>query len=156
MSCGEWIMSYRNDIINLEKKYSETNVSQGEVLSNETKKRINQNYNRNQQKRRVDAILNNVKNKDSLKEEVHDIIRTVNLKELCKNCKEEVIIAVIILYVQKSRNSEFRVNRTRLWREYKLTWLKYSLILERLLQQTRENKPIRNNRKVDNEQLIRW
>lgn len=148
-------MSYKKDIQNLEKKYSETNVSQGEVLSNETKKRINQNYNRNQQKRRVDAILNNVKNKDSVKEEVHDIIRTVNLKDLCKNCKEEVIIAVIILYVQKSRNSEFRVNRTALWREYELSWLKYSLILESLLQQTRENKPIRNNRKVDNE-LIRW
>lgn len=156
MSCGEEIMSYKTDILNLEKKYSETNVSQGEALSNETKKRINQNYNRNQQKRRVDAILNNVKNKDSLKEEVHDIIRTVNLKELCKNCKEEVIIAVIILYVQKSRNSEFRVNRTRLWREYDLTWLKYSLILERLLQQTRESKPIRTNKKVDNEQLIYW
>ena len=156
MSYGEEVMSYKTDIVNLEKKYSETNVSQGEVLSNETKKRINKNYNRNQQKRRVDAILNNVKNKDSLKEEVHDIIRNVNLKDLCKNCKEEVIIAVIILYVQKSRNSDFRVNRTALWREYELDWLKYSLILERLLKQTRESKPIRTNRKVDNEQLIRW
>ena len=31
----------------LEKKYSETNISKGEVLSNESKKRINKNYNKN-------------------------------------------------------------------------------------------------------------
>jgi len=149
-------MSYGGHIRNLEKRYSETNVSQGEVLSNETKKRINQNYNKNQQKRKVDAILNNVKNKESIKEEVHEIIKNNTLKNLCKNCPEEQIIAVIILYVQKVRNSKYRIDRTRLWLEYDLSWRKYSMIVERMLQFERESKVIRSDRVVDNEQLIRW
>lgn len=150
-------MSYSNHIRNLERKYSETNVSEGEVLNTDTVRRINKKYNKNQQKRRVDAILNNIKNKDSIKEEVHDIIKNVELKSLCWNCREEQIIAIIILYVQRTRNSKYRVNRTSLWREYDLSWLKYSLIIERLLKWTREQQTmIKTDRKVDNEDLIRW
>lgn len=149
-------MNYKRHIQNLEKRYSETNIGKGEVLSDETKKRINKNYYDNQQKRRVDAILNNVKNKDSIKEEVHDIVKNYKLKELCKNCREEQIIAAIILYVQKSRNPSFRVDWTSLWKEYALTWRKYSLIIERLLKQTRERTKIKTDKKVDNEQLIFW
>lgn len=149
-------MNYNKKIETLEKKYSETNIAQGEELSSETKSRINKNYNKNQQKRRVDGLLNEVKNKDSIKEEVHDIVKNTNLKELCKNCTEEVIIAVIILYVQRTRNTKFRVNRTRLWRKYDLDWLKYSLIIERLLKHTREQTKIKTDKKVDNEQLIYW
>ena len=150
-------MSYSNRIRNLERKYSETNVSEGEVLNTDTVRRINQKYNKNQQKRRVDAILNNIKNKDSIKEEVHDIIKNVELKSLCWNCREEQIIAIIILYVQRTRNSKYRVDRTSLWREYELSWLKYSLIIERLLKWTREQQTmIKTDRKVDNEDLIRW
>ena len=150
-------MSYSNRIRNLERKYSETNVSEGEVLNTDTVRRINQKYNKNQQKRRVDAILNNIKNKDSIKEEVHDIVKNVELKSLCWNCREEQIIAIIILYVQRTRNSKYRVDRTSLWREYELSWLKYSLIIERLLKWTREQQTmIKTDRKVDNEDLIRW
>lgn len=150
-------MSYSNRIRNLERKYSETNVSKDEVLNTDTVRRINQKYNKNQQKRRVDAILNNIKNKDSIKEEVHDIIKNVELKSLCWNCREEQIIAIIILYVQRTRNSKYRVDRTSLWREYELSWLKYSLIIERLLKWTREQQTmIKTDRKVDNEDLIRW
>jgi len=127
------------------------------VLNTDTVRRINQKYNKNQQKRRVDAILNNIKNKDSIKEEVHDIIKNVELKSLCWNCREEQIIAIIILYVQRTRNSKYRVDRTSLWREYELSWLKYSLIIERLLKWTREQQTmIKTDRKVDNEDLIRW
>ena len=140
----------------LEKKYSETNISKGEVLSNESKKRINKNYNKNQQRRRVDAILNNVKNKDSLKEEVHDIVKNNPLKQLCKNCKEEEIISIIILYVQRIRNPSYRIDRTGLWKKYNISWRKYSMIVERILKNERENKPIRTDKKVDNEQLIYW
>lgn len=151
------VLSYSNHIRNLERKYSETNVSEGEVLNTDTVRRINKKYNKNQQKRRVDAILNNIKNKDSIKEEVHDIIKNVELKSLCWNCREEQIIAIIILYVQRTRNSKYRVNRTSLWREYELSWLKYSLIIERLLKWTREQQTmIKTDRKVDNEDLIRW
>ena len=150
-------MSYKNRIRNLERKYSETNVGKNEMLNTDTIRKINKNYNKNQQKRRVDAILNNIKNKDSIKEEVHDIIKNVELKSLCWNCREEQIIAIIILYVQRSRNSNYRVDRTSLWREYELSWLKYSLIMERLLKWTREQQTmIKTDRKVDNEDLIRW
>ena len=126
-------MSYKNDIQKLEKKYSETNVAKGEVLNRQSIRRINDNYNKNQQKRRVDAILNNVKNKDAIKKEVHNIVKHVKLKTLCYNCKEEQIIAIIILYVQRRRNSSYRVETTALWKHNDLTWQKYSLILERLL-----------------------
>lgn len=150
-------MKYSNRIQNLERKYSETNVAKDEVLNTSTIRRINQKYNKNQQKRRVDAILNNIRNKDSIKEEVHDIIGNVQLKTLCHNCREEQIIAIIILYVQRTRNSKYRVDRTSLWREYELSWLKYSLIIERLLKWTREQQTmIKTDRKVDNEDLIRW
>ena len=150
-------MSYSNRIRNLERKYSETNVSKDEVLNTDTVRRINRKYNKNQQKRRVDAILNNIRNKDSIKEEVHDIIKNVELKSLCWNCREEQIIAIIILYVQRTRNNKYRVDRTSLWREYELSWLKYSLIIERLLKWTREQQTmIKTDRKVDNEDLIRW
>ena len=148
-------MSYKR-IQNLEKTYSETNIAKGERLSDSTKSRIYKNWYDNQKKRLVDTVLNDVKNKEGIREEVHNIVKNVNLNELCRKCSSEVIIAVIILYVQKSRNPAFYVNRTRLWREYGLDWLKYSLILERLVQKSREDKPIRTDVKVDNEKLIRW
>ena len=67
------------------------------------------------------------------------------------------IIAIIILYVQRTRNSNYRIERTGLWRKYDITWLKYSLIIERLLKWTRENKTyIKNTDKVDNEDFVRW
>lgn len=123
------------------KKYSETNIAQGEALPKATISRINKNYNTNQQKRRVDTILNNVRNKDSIKEEVYQIINEIpSLKKLCVNCKEELIISVIILYVLKSRNPRYHIERTALWKTYKLDWKKYSLIIGRLLQESRKSK----------------
>lgn len=136
-------MRYDKRIQTLEKRHSETNIGKDEILSQSTIRKINQTYNKNQQKRRVDALLNNVRNKDSIKEEVHEIIGDVKLKTLCYNCSEEQIIAIIILYVQRTRNPKHRIDRTRLWREYDITWLKYSLILERLLKFTREKTPVK-------------
>lgn len=150
-------MDYSKHIKNLEKKYSETTVAKGEELFPDTIRKINNRYDENQQRRRVDTILNNVKNKDSIKKEVHDIVKNIQLKTLCHNCKEETIIAIIILYVQRTRNSNYRIERTGLWRKYDITWLKYSLIIERLLKWTRENKTyIKNDNKVDNEDFVRW
>ena len=148
-------MDYSKRIRNLEKKYSETNINSREVLFPSTVKKINKTYNDNQQKRRVDTILNNINNKDSIKEEVHDIVKSNNLKELCRNCREEQIIAVIILYVQRTRNSKYLIDRTSLWREYDLSWLKYSLIIERLLKATREQTRVKSDVVVDNDG-VRW
>lgn len=150
-------MSYRNRIRTLEKRYSNTNVAKDESLLPSTISQINRNYNKNQQKRRVDGLLNSVKNKDSIKEEVHDIVRNVKLKSLCYNCPEEQIIAIIILYVQRTRNTRFRVDKTALWNEYEVTWTKYSLIIERLLKWTREQQTmIKTDKVVDNEDFIWW
>lgn len=135
---------YEYRIQNLEKRYSETNVQKGEMLSPSTKSKINKTYYDNQRKRRVDGILNHVKNKDSIKEEVHQIISEIpSLKQLCNNCKEELIISVIILYVLKSRNPRYHIDRNGLWEKYEITWQKYSLILGRLLQETRKSTYIK-------------
>ena len=150
-------MDYTKRIHSLEKKYSSTNVAKDEALSSETIYQINHTYNKNQQKRRVDAILNNVKNKDSIKEEVHNIVKNVKLKTLCWNCKEEQIIAIIILYVQRTRNNQFRVNRSKLWNDYNITWKKYSLIIERLLQWSRERQrvEIKEVERFDDDYIMR-
>jgi len=150
-------LSYKKHIKNLERKYSETNIAKDEMLSDETVREINDTYEKNQRKRRIDVILNNVKNKESIKKEVHNIADEIPYKEICKNCKESVVIAIVILYVQRTRNPHYRINRTALWSKYNLTWTKYSLIVERLLKWTREQKTfIKNDNKVDNEDFIRW
>lgn len=123
----------------LERKYSETNVGIGEELFTPTIKRINKNYYSNQKRRFVDGILNEVKNRNSIKEEVHQICMSFDFNEICRTCKNEEIVAVIILYVLKTRNTRYHVERTGLWNRYELTWKKYSLILLRLLEHTRRN-----------------
>lgn len=123
----------------LEKKYSETNIGMGEELFKPSIQRINKNYYNNQKKRRVDGILNEVKNRNSIKEEVHQIAASTSFKNLCYNCPEEQIIAAIILYVNKTRTKEYRIDRTALWTQYELDWKRYALIISNLLQITREN-----------------
>ena len=138
----------------LKKKYSETNIAKGERVSTATRKNINDKYYDNQQRRVVDGVLNNVRNKDTVKEEVHEIVKTVRLKDLCHNCEEELIISVIILYCFKSRNSQYRIERTRLWKEYNLNWRIYSLIISNLLKVTRENTDILVNKYVDENKIL--
>lgn len=133
--------NYEKRIEKLQKRYSETNIAKDEELPLETRRRIKKNYNRNLQRRRVDGVLNYVKNKDSIKEEVHKIIEELpSLKMLCNNCSEEVIISVICLYVLKSRNPRYHVERTALWNRFELNWQKYSLIISRILQETRKQR----------------
>lgn len=122
----------------LQRKYSETNVAKDEALFKPSIQRINKNYYNNQKRRRVDGILNQVKNKNAIKEEVHQIASSTSLKNLCYNCKEEEIIAAIILYVSKTRIKGYRIDRTALWRKYNLTWQKYALIIGNLLKEVRE------------------
>ena len=122
----------------LEKKYSDTNVAMGEELFKPSIQRINKNYYDNQKRRRVDGILNQVKNRNTIKDEVHQISSSTSFKNLCYNCKEEQIIAAIILYVTKTRIKGYRIDRTALWTKYKLDWKRYALIISKLLQITRE------------------
>lgn len=126
------------------------------MLSAETRKQINRTYYKNQQKRTVDGILNEVRNRNSIKEEVHDIVDDIKLSNLCGNCKEEVIIACIILYCSKMRNTSYQIETSSLWKKYGLTWKQYSLIISRLLQQTRANQKVKTKHYVDNENFIRW
>ena len=130
-------------IKNLEKKYSETNIAPHEVVSSNFRQQINKNYYDNQQRRLVDAVLNEIPNKSAVKEEVHEIVANVTLKDLCRTCKEEMIISVIILYCLKNYYKDFRVERHRLWSEYDITWRKYGLILGNLLKITREQTGIK-------------
>ena len=122
----------------LQRKYSQTNVGYGEALFKPTISRINKNYYSNQKRRFVDGILNEVRNRNSIKKEVHQICAAFDFNDLCRNCKNEVIVAIIILYVQKTRNRDYRPERTGLWRKYELDWKTYSLIIARLLEETRK------------------
>lgn len=130
-------------IKNLEKKYSETNIAPQEIVSSGLRQQINHNYYTNQQRRLVDAILNEIPNKSAVKKEVHDIVANVTLKDLCRTCKEEMIISVIILYCLNNYYTDFRVERHRLWSEYNITWRKYGLIIANLLTKTREQTIIK-------------
>ena len=121
----------------LQKKYSETNVGMGEELFKPSIQRINKNYYSNQQRRRVDGILNKARNRNTVKEEVHQIVADYPVKKLCYNCKEDEIIAAIILYVSRARVKSYRIDRTALWKEYNLTWQKYALIVTNLLREVR-------------------
>lgn len=121
----------------LQKKYSETNVGMGEELFKPSIQRINKNYYSNQQRRRVDGILNKARNRNTVKEEVHQIVADYPVKSLCYNCKEDEIIAAIILYVSRARVKSYRIDRTALWKEYNLTWQKYALIVTNLLREVR-------------------
>lgn len=130
-------MDYERRINYLQKKYSETNVGMGEELFKPSIQRINKNYYSNQQRRRVDGILNKARNRNTVKEEVHQIVADYPVKSLCYNCKEDEIIAAIILYVSRARVKSYRIDRTALWNEYNLTWQKYALIVTNLLREVR-------------------
>ena len=150
-------MDYKNRIKILERKYSETNVAKGEKLNKETISEINKTYNKKLRKRQVDSVLSLVNNRDSIKHEVHDIIDDYGLKSLCSGCKAEVVISCVILYVSKTRNSEFHIEQSGLWKRYDLNWKVYSNIVGKLSMKAREERKIRTNKYyVDNEDFVRW
>ena len=130
-------MDYERRIKYLQKKYSETNVGMGEELFKPSIQRINKNYYSNQQRRRVDGVLNKTRNRNAVKEEVHQIVADIPVKSLCYYCKEEEVIAAIILYVSRARVKSYRIDRTALWKEYNLSWQKYALIVTNLLREVR-------------------
>ena len=150
-------MDYKNRIKSLEKKYSTTNINKGEELTKETISQINKEYHKKLRKRQVDSILALVNNRDSIKQEVHDIINDYGLKGFCRNCKAEVIISCVILYVCKTRNRKFDIEHSGLWKRYDLNWKVYSNVVTKLSMKSREERKIRTNKHyVDNEDFIQW
>jgi len=122
-----------------QKKYGDTNIAKDELVSQGFRAEINRNYYSNQQRRVVDAVLNNVRNKDVVKEDVHYLVKHFGVNNLCHTCKEEVVIAILILYCFKSINNTYRVERTSLWKMYDLNWRTYSLVITNLLREIRAN-----------------
>lgn len=134
-------MSEYDRINRLLDKYGQYNVNQGEKLYGDTRRTINKNYYNTQKKHLVDQLLNEINNPLTVKSEVYGIIQEFdNLKVLCRKCKVEQIIAVIILYVQRLHNPVMKEERTRLWNHYDLSWKLYSRIIARLLRETRRNR----------------
>lgn len=125
----------------LKEKYSQYNVNKGETLYGKTRKTINKNYYNTQKKHLIDQLLNEINNPQTVKREVYGIIHEFdNLKVLCRTCKVEQIVAVIILYVQRLHNPVMKEEKTRLWNKYELSWKLYARIVARLLRETRANR----------------
>ena len=134
-------MSEYNRIQKLLNKYGEYNVNQGEKLYGETRKKINKNYYGTQRTHLIDSLLTQINNPHTVKKEVYGIINEIDdLKVLCRTCKIEQIVAVIILYVQRLHNPVMKEEKTRLWNHYDLTWKLYARIIARLLRETRKSK----------------
>ena len=134
-------MSEYDRINRLLDKYGQYNVNQGEKLYGDTRRTINKNYYNTQKKHLVDQLLNEINNPLTVKSEVYGIIQEFdNLKVLCRKCKVEQIIAVIILYVQRLHNPVMKEERTRLWNHYDLSWKLYGRVIARLLRETRRNR----------------
>ena len=131
----------KNRLDYLSNEFSESNMNSKEIISPTLRSEINKKYKEKQDTFDIDRVLNLTKPyvQKMVKEEVYQICNSFQLVELCYNCKIEVIISVIILYVWKRRNSHLKEEQTVLWRKYRLTWRKYGLIVGRLLEKTREN-----------------
>ena len=140
---------YENRIRYLERKYNDYNVAPGEILSKHSRQKIDKNYNQLQRKIQIDYILNEINNPRTVRDEVYNILLSENLQDLCRRCKIEQIIAIIILYVQRLHNNNLKEEKTKLWNKYDLSWKLYGRIISRLLTKTRKNKVIdyeyRNN-----------
>lgn len=133
-----------NRIKKLQYRYGESNMHCKEIVSPSYKSKIDKKYKDKQDIFIIDGVLTNLDNnvRKMIKKEVYQICNTFRLKDLCYNCKIEVIIAIIALYVWKTRHSSLREDQTRIWRVYELTYKKYALVLGKLLQKTRETSVV--------------
>jgi DNA-directed RNA polymerase subunit M/transcription elongation factor TFIIS len=124
-------------------KYGETKIAPYECLPKESRAEINKNYYKNNiQKNRVQQLLNETHTTKQIEIEVHEIVQKTELKQLCPRCKEEQIIAVIILFIIRTYNNKCIEERTSLWKKYKLNWKLYSRIVANLLKELRKNQPV--------------
>ena len=134
-----------NRINRLKYEFGETNLNSDEIVSAVYRKEINKKYYNKQNFFIIDSVLADLDNhvRKMVKVEVYDICKKVRFKDLCHTCKVEQIIAIIILYVWKTRHAKLREDQTGLWKKYDITYKKYALVLGRLLQKSRENSAIK-------------
>ena len=134
-----------NRIKRLEYEFGETNFNSDEIVSPIYRSKINKKYKEKQDIFIIDSVLLQLEPnvQKMIKREVYQICNSVRFKDLCYNCKIEEIIAMIVLYVWKTRHRKLREDQTGLWRKYNLNWRKYAMVLGRLLQKSRENTPIK-------------
>ena len=125
----------------LQKRFSETNIAQHECVSAEYRAKINQNNRANERIRMVDSVLTLVREEIRLKikEEVYYFVKNYRLKELCSTCKIEEIIAILCLYCWRTYNQKLKEEETKLWKQYHLSWKKYSRVISNVLRKTREH-----------------
>ena len=139
-------MSYQeNRIKRLQYEFAESNLNSKELVSPLYRSKIDKKYKEKQDIFIIDSVLNLVEPnvQKMVKKEVYQICSQFRLKDLCYNCKIEVIIAIIILYVWKSRYHGLKEEYTGLWKKYDLTYRKYALVLGRILQKTREESSLK-------------
>lgn len=140
-------MDYSTHIRYLENKYKDTNVAMGECLSKEERSRINKKYYDEKVRwRQVQGVLNGANVNSGVEKEVHQITGSLDsLKQLCPRCKEEQIIAVVVLYVQRGFNNRLQEDKTALWRKFGLDWKLYGRIVANLLRVHRRCSPLPRN-----------
>ena len=129
-----------NRIKYLEDKYSPTKVAQGEVLSKETISKIKKESYNNKKHLYVDTILNETRNPERIKDEVHDIVDHMNFHDVCPRCTSEQVVSVVVLYCQRRHNDVLKEERTRLWNRYGLSWKLYARVVANLLSCYRRDK----------------
>ena len=125
------------------KRYTPNRITTGEEVSKEYKAKIDKANHDRHKKDLINGILGEVNSPLTVKDEVHSICAEVDdLKILCRTCKIEQIVAVIVLYVQRLHNNQLKEERTRLWNHYDLSWKLYARIVARLLRETRKSRPV--------------
>ena len=124
-------------------KYKHNRISTGEQVSREYKAEIDRQIHNRHKRNDINKLLTEVNNPQTIKREVYAICDEIgDLKKLCRNCKFEQIVSVIILYVQRQYNQNMKEEKTRLWNHYDLSWKLYGRIVARLLRETRKSKPL--------------
>lgn len=68
------------------------------------------------------------------KESLNLILQVGNLKNLCKNCRYEQIVAAICVYTMKKDKRDIRIQRNKFLKEIQLSRNKYAVIIENLAQ----------------------
>lgn len=122
-------------------KYKINKISAGEIVSKEYKAQVDKQIHKRHKRNDIEKILADINNPSLVRDEVYNICEEIDdLKKLCRTCKFEQIVAVIILYVQRTHNPVMKEERTKLWNKYDLSWKLYSRIIARLLRETRANR----------------
>lgn len=136
-----------NRIKYLEHEFRDDHLNSDELISPTMKSEVNKKYYDKNQLKDVDDVLSTLPpfTGHLLKKQVYYIVKNFKLKDLCRKCKLEVILAVIIIFVWKDYNKSLKIDDNSLWKKYDLNWRIYGIIIGNLLRKTRENNVIKLN-----------